>query len=233
MGDHDELPFVGNVNQDEFVYPWTVIIKKPCTSDLGNDRNYVEECGMGLHSKLVLGHGFTHIKVHPLWNQQDHSLSFFVRFKKDLSGFHYATSLAKSFELNGRGKKDWFGEGEKTSRLYGWMAVEDDYMTEGVIGEYLHQLGKLQTVAGILYEEVMEKNRILKKIECMYNETSLRFSNQMDKNDRLERKHSDELREMQQEHDEMKSALDTQRKELEFCRSELEKHKAEIEAAKK
>ncbi|KAI3875669.1 hypothetical protein MKW92_030891 [Papaver armeniacum] len=172
MGDRSELPFVGNVNQEEFVYPWTVIIKKPCTSDLGNDRNYVEECVMGLHSQLVLGHGFTHIK-------------------KDLSGFHYATSLAKSFELNGRGKKDWFGEGEKTSRLYGWMAVEDDYMAEGLIGEYLHQLGKLQTVAGILYEEIMEKNRILKKIECMYNETSLRFSNQMDKNDKLQRKHEE------------------------------------------
>ncbi|KAL5711441.1 hypothetical protein ACHQM5_021897 [Ranunculus cassubicifolius] len=243
-------------DRDElFVYPWVGVVVNLPTQ--WKDGRFVGESGSKLRDQLAKK-GFNPLRVHPLWNFRGHSGTAIVEFNKDWPGFHNAMSFEKSYEADHHGKKDWHAIAKNREDpgpdLYGWIARDDDYEANTIIGENLRKSGDLKTVADLVAEEerktsklvtnlanVIEvKNQHLKEIECKFNETNISLKNLMDQNDKLHHSYNEEIKKMQQnardhfrkifnEHEKLKSKLDTQRHELEMRGKELEKREAHNE----
>ncbi|KAH6766150.1 hypothetical protein C2S52_017133 [Perilla frutescens var. hirtella] len=75
-----------------------------------------------------------------------------VEFKRDWSGFCNAVMFEKEFEVDRHGKKDYFAV-SRSDGIYGWVARDADYHTEGVLGEYLKKNGDVKTVSDVETEE--------------------------------------------------------------------------------
>lgn len=245
-------------DRDElFVYPWVGIVANIPT--VWKDGRNVGESGSKLRDQLRVK-GFNPVRVHPLWNYRGHSGTAVVEFTKDWPGFHNAMSFEKYFEADHHGKRDWLAKlhNSRGSSIYGWVARDDDYRAESLIGENLRKSGDLKTIADLVAEEdrktsklvtnlanVIEvKNQHLKEIECKYNETNTCLRNLMDQNDKLHQSYNEEIKKMQlgardhfqkifNEHEKLKSQLDNQRKELELRSKELEKRETQNENERK
>lgn len=240
-----------------FVYPWRgVVVNLP--TEWKDGRN-VGSSGSKLKDQLTK-EGFNPLKVQTLWNYKGYSGTALVEFRKDWPGFHNAMSFEKYFEADHHGKKDWLEkmDNERGSDIYGWIARDEDYNAESIIGDNLRISADLKTIADLVAEEerktttlvsnlanvIEEKNKHLKEIECKFNETNLSLSNLMDQKDRLHQAYNEEIRKMQKnardhfrkifnEHEKIKSNLDRQRKELEMRGKELEKRESQNESERR
>ncbi|KAK9138488.1 hypothetical protein Sjap_009082 [Stephania japonica] len=242
--------------KDEFfVYPWIGIVANLPVER--KDGRYVGESGSRLRDKLTRK-GFNPVRVHCLWSHHGHSGKAIVEFNKDWPGFNNAISFEKYFETSHQGKRDWYARKSRGSNLYGWVAREDDYNSEGIVGNHLRKSWDLKTISGIVSEEgrktdtlvkklattIEDKNRDLKEIEYKYNETHMSLRNLMHENDELHDKYNKEISVMQQnarihfkkildEHEKLKLGLDSQRAELEIRTKELKKREAQNESQKR
>ncbi|KAF9617211.1 hypothetical protein IFM89_035093 [Coptis chinensis] len=244
---HDEL----------FVYPWVGVVVNLPTEVKGG--RCVGESGSKLRD-LLASKGFNPVRVHPLWNYRGHSGTALVEFNKDWPGFHNAMSFEKYFEADHLGRRDWHANMHRNcgSDLYGWVARDDDYNANSLIGENLRKSRDLKTVADIVAEEerktsklvtnlsnVIEvKNQHLKEIECKFNETNRSLFLLMEQNDNLHQSYNEEIRKMQlsardhfkkifNEHEKLKSELDNQRNDLETRGKELEKRETQNETERR
>jgi hypothetical protein len=181
-----------------FVWPWMGVVANIPTQV--KDGRRVGESGSKLRHELATK-GFDPVTVHPLWSCFGHSGLAVVEFKKDWDGFNNAIMFEKDFDLNHCGKKDYVTilERDRGQRLYGWIARDDDYKANGLLGEHLRKNGDLKTVCGKEAEDqrkdakllcnltstLKEKYDHLREMEIRYEETTQSLIKVMDQKDSM------------------------------------------------
>ncbi|XP_017430048.1 protein INVOLVED IN DE NOVO 2 isoform X2 [Vigna angularis] len=244
----------GNIHfEEQFVWPWTGILVNIPTAQT-EDGRCVGETG----SKLRDAHrirGFNPCRVRTLSDIRGHSGTAVMEFNKDWTGLANALAFERAYELDHRGKKDWFANTEQKSGIYAWIARADDYEMNNIIGEQLQKMGDIQTISELVKEEArihaklvsclnntlqVKKKRLL-EMEVKYNETSRRLEIVMEEIDKLTQDHNQEMKKIQSSatqhfqnifsgHERLKLQLESQKRELELRRIELEKREAHNES---
>lgn len=140
---------------EKFVWPWKGIVANfPVELENGV---YVGKSGNKLLGETVVN-GLDPWKVITLWSPQGHTGFTVVNFGKDIMGFKNARLFEKDFELNGQGRRDWYSTKARGDKLFGWLAREEDYISNSPLGKHLRDNGNLKTFADIKNEkEWMEK----------------------------------------------------------------------------
>lgn len=179
-----------------FVYPWVGILANIKT--MLKDGRKTGESGRKLKEELA-SKGFNPLKVHPLWNWKGHSGFAIVEFNKDWDSFRNAITFEKSFEVDHCGRKDFYATRDLGDKLYGWVAREDDYYSNSIIGDHLRKNGDLKTVSGKEAEDQRKasklvnnltntlemKNRHMKEMQTKYLETNASLNKVMAQKDEM------------------------------------------------
>lgn len=219
-----------------FVYPWVGILANIKT--MLKDGRKTGESGRKLKEELA-SKGFNPLKVHPLWNWKGHSGFAIVEFNKDWDSFRNAITFEKSFEVDHCGRKDFYATRDLGDKLYGWVAREDDYYSNSIIGDHLRKNGDLKTVSGKEAEDQRKasklvnnltntlemKNRHMKEMQTKYLETNASLNKVMAQKDEMLKCYNEEIRKMEQnerdyfkkilfDHDQVMVQLDGKKKEL-------------------
>ncbi|KAL8115946.1 factor of DNA methylation 1-like isoform X2 [Apium graveolens] len=136
-----------------------------------------------------------------------------VKFNNNWAGLTNAMEFEKSFQTDRRSKKDWVSqEAPKGSHMFGWFARADDYVSVGVIGDYLRKSVELKTISDVLGEGQRDKkSRIqnltyeldkrmenLDHLQIRYNEKSRSLSWLLEEKSKLDNAFSKETKRMQQ-----------------------------------
>lgn len=129
-------PSPGNGVNELFVWPWTGILANV-------DGESISKLKTDLATR-----GFDPVRVRPM---SDGSYAV-VEFKRDWSGFYNAVMFEKEFEVDHHGKEDYFAV-SLSDGIYGWVARDADYHTEGALGEYLKKNGDVKAIGDIEAEE--------------------------------------------------------------------------------
>ncbi|KAJ6948094.1 hypothetical protein NC651_002452 [Populus alba x Populus x berolinensis] len=162
----------------------------------------------------------------------------------------------KDFDLNHCGKKDYVTilESDRGQRLYGWIARDDDYKANDLLGEHLRKNGDLKTVCGKEAEDqrkdakllcnltstLKEKYDHLREMEIRYEETTQSLIKVMDQKESMVKSYNEEIRKMQQiahdhfakissEHGKATQQLLAKREELVQCEKKLQQREVQIE----
>ncbi|XP_076943938.1 protein INVOLVED IN DE NOVO 2-like [Bidens hawaiensis] len=133
-------------DEDVLVWPWMAVV-----ANIHVD--YQNDGGDKLKDDWV-NEGYGPIKVHLLLSLQDHFGLAVVEFGKSREGFFHVMKFMKAFQVNKHGRKDWFDtENTKDDKLYGWIATDEDYNSNGDVGNYLRKNCVLKTVADVQKED--------------------------------------------------------------------------------
>ncbi|KAK8515734.1 hypothetical protein V6N13_139295 [Hibiscus sabdariffa] len=239
-----------------FVHPWMGIVANIPT--MVQDGKHVAESGKKLKEDLS-EKGFNPLKVQPLWNgKHGHSGFAIVEFNKEWDGFNNAIMFEKSFELDHYGKKDYYSSRRRKDKLYAWVAREDDFYSEGLIGKYLRRKGDLKTVSSkeaedqrkalklvkTLTNTLETKNLRLKEMQNKYNEANSSRSTLMEQREDMIKAYNEESKKMQQnahnhfkqiflEHERIAQHFQDQQRQLEQREKELFQREAQNEAETK
>ncbi|XP_026437754.1 factor of DNA methylation 5-like [Papaver somniferum] len=238
------------VEEEKFVYPWKGVVVNTEREFKGG--RYIAPSGNRIKEQLVK---FNPVRVHSLWGAQGSTGKAIVEFTNDWSGFRSAMSFENEFNSTGHGKGHFGLDRCGVGGMYGWVAREDDYKSDGVVGNFLSRNGDLKTIKDIEDEDlrknkqlvtslvnlVDEKNKNLEQVQLQYNETSYSLKNLASQHDKLNKKYNEETLKMQQdqkdrlekmsnEREELKSRMESQKEELKLQREELEKFKAQSES---
>ncbi|XP_042012539.1 factor of DNA methylation 1-like [Salvia splendens] len=152
------------------------------------------------------------IDIEMFWDDHQQNAQAVLSFDNNWFGFKNAMEFEKSFEADGRSKKEW--DKERTSpgpNLYGWFAREDDYYSRGLVGEFLCRNGELKTIADLVQEAINDRNRIvvnlvseidsknenLGQLQIKCNEKTLSLSRMLEEKAELNRSFYEETRKMQ------------------------------------
>ncbi|KAL4571058.1 hypothetical protein LXL04_017808 [Taraxacum kok-saghyz] len=66
-------------------------------------------------------------------------------------------SNEEDFEANKHGRKDWYDDKRgKDNNLYAWIARDEDYNCNGVVGDYVRKHGVLTTLSEIIDKKIEE-----------------------------------------------------------------------------
>ncbi|KAG9152927.1 hypothetical protein Leryth_012547 [Lithospermum erythrorhizon] len=219
---------------DLYVWPWAGVVvniqKDPKNEDAVDDVRY-------------LFHKFAKYKpldVQIFWDVEKQGAQAVVKFEKDWTGFKNAMEFEKSFETGRHSKKEWTTLATSPgSSVYGWFAREDDYKSEGSIGDYLRQNGELKTISDVIKEATQDRNKVLdtlaseidlrnedlNELQTRYNLKTLNLSRMLEEKDSLHRSFYEETRRMQViARENVKRVLDEQ----ERFHSELESKKRKL-----
>ncbi|KAI3694629.1 hypothetical protein L1987_77597 [Smallanthus sonchifolius] len=160
------------VNEDLTVWPWMAVVAN-IPVELKNGK-YVGDSGKKLKDGWI-NEGYNLVKVHPLWNWQGHSGLAVVEFGKDWDGFSHVMMFVKAFEVNKHGKKDWFNrERCRDDKLYAWVATDEEYKSNGLVGDYLRKNGDLKTVSDIQKEDEAKNSKLIMGLKTLIDEKSKR-----------------------------------------------------------
>lgn len=191
------LPQPVNQNPEQeslYVWPWMGIIVNIVMET--KDRGSFLDSGYWLKRFAV----FKPVEVRIFWNEENPTAQAVVKFNNDWNGFMQASEFEKAFDADHQGKRHWIARKESPGlRIYGWFARADDNTSEGPIGEYLRQEGKLRTVSDIVQEDAQSKNHVvahlaskidmknedLSELQCKFNETTMSLSRMLEEKDRL------------------------------------------------
>ncbi|KAL5814473.1 hypothetical protein ACOSQ4_025114 [Xanthoceras sorbifolium] len=234
-------PEVYDHGKDEwFVCPWMGVVTNIKT--LKEDGTYIWESSSKLRDEFRRK-GFNALKVHHLGNFKGFSGFTIVDFGNDWDGFKNAIMFEKSFEVDSRGKKDYYAAKNLGDKRYGWVARKDDYESRSLVGDYLRRKGDLKTVSGKQAEDqrktmklVMKlahtletNNELLKEIETKYNEASTSVDIVVRQKDEMAKSFNEDIKRMQQtERDYMeKIFLEHERDRLQLCAQEKDLKKRE------
>ncbi|KAL2498999.1 Factor of DNA methylation 4 [Abeliophyllum distichum] len=237
-----------------FVWPWMAVVAN-LSVEYKNGK-YVGESGRKLREEWV-SQGYNPARVHPLWNVQGHSGFAIFEFNKDWEGFKNAIAFEKSFERDRRGKRDWYAAKHKGDKLYAWLACEEEYRSEDLIGKHLRKNGDLRTVSDIQREDRRKESTLVsnltnalesksKKCEDMkknISKTEIFMGNVMVQKEEMAQSYNEEIKKMQQnaydqlenifmESEKSKDQLEAQRVELEMRERELKQRRALNESEK-
>ncbi|XP_065864212.1 factor of DNA methylation 4-like [Euphorbia lathyris] len=229
-----------------FVWPWMGIVANVERQFQGG--RWVGESGAKLRDELTTK-GFDPVKVHPLWSRAGHSGFAIVEFKKEWDGFKSAIVFDKEFKVNHSGKEDYFNHlsNNRGERLYGWVASDDDYHSQTIVGDYLRKNGDLKSAYDKEAEDkqkdsnlminlsnsLQRKNETLEKMKVKVEETNASLNNLVEETDSMVRQYNEEIRRMQMDahHQFAKISLDHENRtlELEAERKELERRERQLE----
>ncbi|KAK9066047.1 hypothetical protein SSX86_015449 [Deinandra increscens subsp. villosa] len=222
--------------EDLFCWPWTGIVV-----------NMVKESDNGVDFKNTEYWMKRFLKFKPeavvlLANDNKQPAQALVRFKNDWTGFMNAMEFEKSFEAANHSKKEWsVSENSKGSSIYAWVARANDFESQGPIGEYLRTNRELKTIAGIVQEAVMDRNKAVLELESeidmrignlddlqtKYDQKTMSLSRMMEEKDNFHQAFLEEKRKMQRlAQDHMKRVLDEQ----EMLNAELEKRRKKLDS---
>lgn len=232
--------------EDLYVWPWMGIIVNIVMET--KDRGSFLDSGYWLKRFAV----FKPVEVRIFWNEENPTAQAVVKFNNDWNGFMQASEFEKAFDADHQGKRHWIARKESPGlRIYGWFARADDNTSEGPIGEYLRQEGKLRTVSDIVQEAAQSKNHVvahlaskidmknedLSELQCKFNETTMSLSRMLEEKDRLHYAFVEETRKMQrlardnvrrilEEQEKLSCELETKKKKLDSWSKQLNKREA-------
>ncbi|KAL8042915.1 hypothetical protein ABFX02_09G083800 [Erythranthe guttata] len=182
------------------------------------------------------------VEIKIFWDDDRSTAQVVLRFDNDWTGFKNAMEFEKSFEAGGHSKKEWDGRRNSPgSNIYGWFAREDDYKTEGPVGDYLRKNGELKTISDLVQEATKDRNKIvgtlvneidlknenLDELQIKYNEKTLSLSRMLEEKDELHRSFYEETRKLQRvSREHIKRVLDEQ----EMLNVELENKKKRLDS---
>lgn len=152
-----ELPRGNGVNE-LFVVPWMGILANVDGESISKLKNDLAKRGLDA------------VRVRPL-PSGGYAV---VEFRKDWSGFYTAIMFDKEFEVDHHGKKDYSAASCLTGELYGWVARDDDFNSEGILGEYLRKNGDLKTLSGLETEEKRKTGLLLANLSNTIQELRMR-----------------------------------------------------------
>ncbi|KAJ1406895.1 Zinc finger-XS domain [Sesbania bispinosa] len=181
------------------------------------------------------------------------------KFNSDWDGFINAMNFERSFEADHCGKKDYYGSRQRGDRrLYGWVARDDDYHLNGMVGDQLRKTGDLKTVSGKEAEDKRKtlklvsgltntlkvKNQELEQACSKYDEINVSLNRVMDQKEEMIEFYNNEIKTMQQsERDHLEKILrimrkpesvwKTQKKELEYFEKGLQKRQRQNDYERK
>ncbi|KAE9461809.1 hypothetical protein C3L33_06278, partial [Rhododendron williamsianum] len=137
---------VGNDSTELFVWPWVGIVANIPVEK--KDGRYIGKSGSNLRDKLA-AQLFNPVRVNPLWNYKGHSGFAVVEFNRDWPGFHNAMMFEKSYESNRKGRRDYFAAKHIGDELFGWVARDEDFHSNSIVGEHLRKTGDLKSISEI------------------------------------------------------------------------------------
>ncbi|KAI3896665.1 hypothetical protein MKW92_019234, partial [Papaver armeniacum] len=188
------------VEEEKFVYPWKGVVVNTEREFKGG--RCIAPSGNRIKEQLVK---FNPVRVHSLWGAQGSTGKAIVEFTSDWSGFRSAMSFENEFNSTGHGKAHFGLDRCGVGGMYGWVAREDDYKSDGVVGNFLSRNGDLKTIKDIEDEDlrknkqlvtnlvhlVDEKNKNLEQVQLQYNETSYSLKNLASQHDKLNKKYNE------------------------------------------
>ncbi|KAF3450961.1 hypothetical protein FNV43_RR07050 [Rhamnella rubrinervis] len=231
---------------DVYVWPWMGVI----VNIVSEGENKKSLCDSNYW--LERFSKYKPLEVHTFWNKNHMTVEAVIEFNSDWNGFLNATEFEKAFEIDRCSKEDWnvkkFHHG---SSIYGWCARVDDYDSQGPIGEYLRQKGKLRTVSDLEQEMAQSNKYVVEDLACKiditnesidemqskYNQKSLSLSRVLEEKDRLHQAFVEKSRNLQrlarenvrrvlQEQEKLNYELEAKKKELDSRSKELNKREA-------
>ncbi|XP_050883996.1 factor of DNA methylation 4 [Lathyrus oleraceus] len=240
-----------NTAEDEFVWPWMVVLANNVTNYDPNCRKYIGKSHKKIKEELY-AKGFQPLKVTALWNIRGQTPFVIVAFGKEWDGFNNALKLERSFEAEQCGKRDYVGLRERGDKLFGWMARADDYNSRDIVGKHLRENGDLKTVSGKEAEDnrkalklvsglantLKQKNMELEQTASKYAEANVflnrvmnqkeemleHFNKEISKMRNAERSY---LENMSKDHEKAMLELEARRKELSSLEENLQKRQAD------
>lgn len=176
----------------------------PCTgiiANIANDPSNVHRDGQNYAYWMRKFSDFKPLKMGIILNVNQCTEYIIITFNSDWSGFKNAMEFEKLFEDRGRGRVEWIRrKASPGARLYGWVAREDDYKSDGALGEFLCCNVALKTVVELILEATTIRGKILSDL---VSEIDLRNKN-------LNQLRANRMSsvEMLQEHDKMYRCFD-------------------------
>ncbi|KAK3121043.1 hypothetical protein QOZ80_8BG0645200 [Eleusine coracana subsp. coracana] len=185
-------------DQEVFVFPWMGIITNvPAEQTQRNGAILMQrlaEFKPVQFTSICCANGYTGI----------------VLFSRDWIGFKNALAFQSHFKSQRLGKMDWKASIRK-SRMYGWLAQEEDYKSGDPVGLFLAENGELKTVADLEHEmsrktetlianlthQITAKSEYLQELECKCNQMNLSLQRAMEESDLLDKRYNEEMRNMQ------------------------------------
>ncbi|XP_058762137.1 factor of DNA methylation 4-like [Vicia villosa] len=248
----DKSPVVNTTAEDEFVWPWMVVLANNVTKFDPNCRKYIGKSHKKIKEELY-ARGFQPLKVTALWNIRGQTPFVIVAFGKEWDGFNNALQLERSFEAEQCGKRDYVGlKGERGDKLFGWMARADDYNSRDIVGKNLRENGDLKTVSGKEAEDnrkalklvsglantLKQKNMELEQTASKYDEASVFLNRVMNQKDEMLEHFNKEICKMRnaernylqnvsKDHEKAMLELEARRKELSSREENLQKRQAD------
>ncbi|GJY92765.1 putative domain XH, zinc finger-XS domain protein [Tanacetum coccineum] len=160
-----------NIDEELVVWPWVAVVAN-IPVECNSNGKYFGDSGKKLKDEWTK-QGYNPIKVHPLWSWRGHSGVAVVEFGKKWDGFSNAMMFVKAFEVNRRGRKDYYKrDGSRDDKLYAWLARDEDYNSNSLVGDYLRKNGDLKTVAAIVKEDEVKNTKLIMGLETMIDEKS-------------------------------------------------------------
>ncbi|CAN1329276.1 Protein INVOLVED IN DE NOVO 2 [Linum perenne] len=136
-------------DERKFVWPCIGIVANIPTEHKGGKR--VGESGSNLRDELTTK-GFDPVRVTPLWNHMGHSGFAIVEFQKDWIGYKNAVMFENNYELRKLGRADYYSRYRRRDEMYGWLAREDDYNSNNIVGINLKKKGDLRSISDVTSE---------------------------------------------------------------------------------
>ncbi|KAI5413461.1 hypothetical protein KIW84_057874, partial [Lathyrus oleraceus] len=246
----DKSPIV-NTAEDEFVWPWMVVLANNVTNYDPNCRKYIGKSHKKIKEELY-AKGFQPLKVTALWNIRGQTPFVIVAFGKEWDGFNNALKLERSFEAEHCGKRDYVGLRERGGKLFGWMARADDYNSRDIVGKHLRENGDLKTVSGKEAEDnrkalrlvsglantLKQKNMELEQTASKYAEANVFLNRVMNQKEEMLEHFNKEISKMRnaersylenvsKDHEKAMLELEARRKELSSLEENLQKRQAD------
>ncbi|KAI3855021.1 hypothetical protein MKX03_018415 [Papaver bracteatum] len=202
------------VEEEKFVHPWKGVVAN--TEREVKDGRYIAPNGNRIKEQLVK---FNPIRVHSIWDGRHGSIGIeIVEFRNDLSGFCDAMTFESYYNRCGRGKRHYLGDQRGQGGIYGWVAREDDYRSDSVLGKNLRK-SDLKTIKDVQVEYVRKNQQLVTNLVHLIDE----------KNDNLEQIKI-ELNETSFSLKNLAERVEFQKQELKIRSRELEKIKAQSES---
>ncbi|XP_058777000.1 factor of DNA methylation 4-like [Vicia villosa] len=247
----DKSPVVNTTAEDEFVWPWMVVLANNVTKFDPNCRKYIGKSHKKIKEELY-AKGFQPLKVTALWNIRGQTPFVIVAFGKEWDGFNNALQLERSFESEQCGKRDYLGLRERGEKLFGWMARANDYNSRDIVGKHLRENGDLKTVSGKEAEDnrkalklvsglantLKQKNMELEQTASKYDEANAFLNRVMNQKEEMLEHFNKEISKMRnvernymekvsKDHEKAMLELEARRKELSSREENLQKRQAD------
>ncbi|KAL7590705.1 hypothetical protein Lser_V15G38378 [Lactuca serriola] len=159
------------INKEEsFVWPsMAVVANIPVKYD---DYSYLGDRGKNLKDEWIK-QGYKPVKVYPLGSWLNPSGFAVVKFGNEWDGFNDAKMFVKDFEVDKHGRKDWYNRNScKDDRFYAWIARDEDYFSNDLVGDFLRKNGVLKTVSAIEKENEVNNPKLVMGLETLLEEMS-------------------------------------------------------------